>query len=269
MEKVGRNDPCPCRSGNKYKNCCLNKKDMIDFFKVNFNSQYIDNSYMLKSLTSMPSKLTEFLVHELPKIRGEIIWLFNPKLDSRMRSVNIEGLNGIIFKEIPISEEYYFDLAHELGHIILGEQGYPMGFIKDNDMRKTYLATILMNTVMDPLVNKYVNRYGFDFEEYMKKGIRIQLPIIDRYSQENNLHTYDRYFLVCLIIEKIQDWKLVNDNESEFESKFKYKYPNLYREAKEIVDEIENLNIVSPEEAREILTKILDKYNMNNIVGIR
>jgi preprotein translocase subunit SecA len=23
--KVGRNDPCPCGSGKKYKNCCLDK----------------------------------------------------------------------------------------------------------------------------------------------------------------------------------------------------------------------------------------------------
>ena len=23
--KVGRNDPCPCGSGKKYKQCCLNK----------------------------------------------------------------------------------------------------------------------------------------------------------------------------------------------------------------------------------------------------
>ena len=25
MPKVGRNDPCPCGSGKKYKNCCMNK----------------------------------------------------------------------------------------------------------------------------------------------------------------------------------------------------------------------------------------------------
>ena len=24
-EKIGRNDPCTCGSGKKYKNCCLNK----------------------------------------------------------------------------------------------------------------------------------------------------------------------------------------------------------------------------------------------------
>lgn len=26
MEKVGRNDPCPCGSGKKYKKCCGQKK---------------------------------------------------------------------------------------------------------------------------------------------------------------------------------------------------------------------------------------------------
>lgn len=25
--KVGRNDPCPCGSGKKYKNCCMGKKE--------------------------------------------------------------------------------------------------------------------------------------------------------------------------------------------------------------------------------------------------
>ena len=25
MPKVGRNDPCPCGSGKKYKNCCMGK----------------------------------------------------------------------------------------------------------------------------------------------------------------------------------------------------------------------------------------------------
>lgn len=25
VEKVGRNDPCPCGSGKKFKQCCLNK----------------------------------------------------------------------------------------------------------------------------------------------------------------------------------------------------------------------------------------------------
>jgi len=28
-DKPGRNDPCPCGSGKKYKNCCMNLNDSI------------------------------------------------------------------------------------------------------------------------------------------------------------------------------------------------------------------------------------------------
>ena len=30
MAKPGRNDPCPCGSGNKYKKCCLAKEELIE-----------------------------------------------------------------------------------------------------------------------------------------------------------------------------------------------------------------------------------------------
>lgn len=32
-EKVGRNAPCPCGSGLKYKNCCMNKAREMPFYK--------------------------------------------------------------------------------------------------------------------------------------------------------------------------------------------------------------------------------------------
>lgn len=37
-KKIGRNDPCPCGSGKKYKQCCLNKVVKVDFR----NEQYRD-----------------------------------------------------------------------------------------------------------------------------------------------------------------------------------------------------------------------------------
>ena len=30
MGKIGRNDPCPCGSGTKYKNCCLNNNNSLN-----------------------------------------------------------------------------------------------------------------------------------------------------------------------------------------------------------------------------------------------
>jgi hypothetical protein len=38
-EKIGRNEPCPCGSGQKYKNCCLGKAAVdtaIDIFQKKF-----------------------------------------------------------------------------------------------------------------------------------------------------------------------------------------------------------------------------------------
>jgi hypothetical protein len=31
IDKVGRNDPCPCGSGNKYKKCCFGKQNVENF----------------------------------------------------------------------------------------------------------------------------------------------------------------------------------------------------------------------------------------------
>ena len=30
-KKIGRNDPCPCGSGQKYKKCCLGKEDNPEY----------------------------------------------------------------------------------------------------------------------------------------------------------------------------------------------------------------------------------------------
>ena len=34
FDKVGRNDPCPCGSGKKFKNCCINKKNWDELTPV-------------------------------------------------------------------------------------------------------------------------------------------------------------------------------------------------------------------------------------------
>jgi len=37
MKTIGRNDPCPCGSGKKYKNCCLSKSEEINIAKYKYN----------------------------------------------------------------------------------------------------------------------------------------------------------------------------------------------------------------------------------------
>jgi hypothetical protein len=35
MTKIGRNQPCPCGSGKKYKKCCLNKPKLDSLSEKN------------------------------------------------------------------------------------------------------------------------------------------------------------------------------------------------------------------------------------------
>ncbi len=36
--KYGRNDPCPCKSGKKYKNCCMNAKSIVS---INYKDEVV------------------------------------------------------------------------------------------------------------------------------------------------------------------------------------------------------------------------------------
>ncbi len=47
LEKVGRNDPCPCGSGIKYKRCCLSKIENIKTIIGNLNMKAIDDRIIL------------------------------------------------------------------------------------------------------------------------------------------------------------------------------------------------------------------------------
>jgi uncharacterized protein YecA (UPF0149 family) len=37
--KVGRNEPCPCGSGKKFKKCCLNTLDSVERMKTLLNAK--------------------------------------------------------------------------------------------------------------------------------------------------------------------------------------------------------------------------------------
>ncbi len=46
MSKVGRNDPCPCGSGKKYKQCCWNKR--LPLGKRKFKASVLSSGSMKK-----------------------------------------------------------------------------------------------------------------------------------------------------------------------------------------------------------------------------
>jgi len=87
--KVGRNDPCPCGSGKKYKKCCLGNQNGFNVPKVAFSKDY----FYLKGRTA------EKIVHNLALKTFLTDWCFlNPKLPSGKELCDLL----VVFDEIAI-----------------------------------------------------------------------------------------------------------------------------------------------------------------------
>jgi tetratricopeptide (TPR) repeat protein len=50
MQKLGRNDPCHCGSGNKYKKCCLSKDEAANITRVTANSSPLTEAEIYESV---------------------------------------------------------------------------------------------------------------------------------------------------------------------------------------------------------------------------
>lgn len=60
MQKVGRNDLCPCSSGKKYKKCCESKQR-----HKKFNAQILSNEISHTQETQEISKVSSFFFKRL------------------------------------------------------------------------------------------------------------------------------------------------------------------------------------------------------------
>lgn len=263
--KIERNGLCPCQSGAKYKKCCRVNPERIE--AANFlNAQYIDRDYVLSDLKQRSTTMEQFL-DAVPAEIIQLLWIFvDPKLNANMRSMAGFDHFGIIVKQLPIAEDDFFDFAHEIGHIVLSMMNYPLVQIISGNMGLTSLATVLTNAIMDPLVNRFVVQFGFDINEYMRKGIRLQSQMI-KSTQHNSVE--DRHFLRCLCIEKILEWRILNiPFENAFLPIFQEYHPDEYAFASQFVDSLEIPRLDDPHYVRDELSRLIRVNQMQHIISL-
>ncbi len=63
-KKIGRNDPCPCGSGKKYKKCCGRLEDIVDVFQDRF-------TYYNQLISAIKIKLDQYYGDQIKKNRKE------------------------------------------------------------------------------------------------------------------------------------------------------------------------------------------------------
>ena len=116
MKKVGRNDPCPCGSGRKYKKCCLSKDSQAPFaplerFDVPITNKPASINHHListdggKSWQQKPGTLMARIVcSPLDNINNEIEKIFQTETKNQ---IVISNLNACKFKLYAV--KYHID----------------------------------------------------------------------------------------------------------------------------------------------------------------
>jgi len=119
MKKIGRNDPCPCGSGKKYKNCCMKKDVATDSLWRNLreiNDKLVnrlwDHLYTFYQDNIIIEAWSEFMLNEVedpdPEISHEqafLPWLFYSYLPDE-EDLLVEGKDLENYEDFTIAESY-------------------------------------------------------------------------------------------------------------------------------------------------------------------
>ena len=133
-KKIGRNDPCPCGSGKKYKKCCLEKSDNPDFSDI---SKFAEIYKSARKAARFKECIHPDKEHCSEKIIGAHS-IQNNKILSKIAD------NGLLYMPCP-KTDFEFSIQHEYGRkkasVFTGFCGYhdktTFQPIEDNDFTAT------------------------------------------------------------------------------------------------------------------------------------
>ena len=180
----GRNDPCPCGSGKKYKKCCMNKKKKAESFILGLNNLYAlvktINTQLIATSNKSDYSIADFTDAMDLAITSNALSLIKAVMQDNFCSItNLLNIRNII-------EHYVLLLMDEAGDIsdiqkeLFNEQYKLIEYksYKDNKL-------ILTGTVIDPeqMEENYLSaksvfiKYGFS-ESNVKAFLQTRVPFL-------------------------------------------------------------------------------------------
>lgn len=218
MSKIGRNDPCPCESGKKYKHCCINKEhpDMRedDLLRV---SDYGSEAYAKAELDKFSRLFIETTADEKfeisktgqgyivkDKVPPENIMSARDYKTVELNDVQRQKLikNNLQYEVLNIGTHNYFDGIAEGGYFIWERaDGSTVSMGKIN---KLYIRQILGNYSLN--VNLFPQRGEIkSVDEFLQTGLSIytEMNILDFTSRDGKLFFEDsQIFAILSIVDK-------------------------------------------------------------------
>lgn len=197
-EKIGRNDPCPCGSGKKYKKCCMNKVINVDFRNEKYDDcieeEYSRMFFVLKNLLfdytnrkyHINDELEDFediceaQPEDIIEIR-EKIWndknVIKEYINENPNKLNSDFIYILKqWNEKKINKEFMlYKYEDEYNVFIDDDNIYYVKGLKDRirEMIPESELPMFVKTVLLPLNNKIIyDSYIEQYNMYLRKGAR-------------------------------------------------------------------------------------------------
>jgi hypothetical protein len=261
MAKIGRNDPCPCMSGQKYKNCC-GKTGIWEYFN-NQGLLYFDERYYLESLLKNEHRFLNLYRMDRNKVNKPILFFkSNINLKARMSYGNIGNDAYLIiskYNKIPIEESVH--AAHELEHLVLHSSGHKVVFYINESFNQTLRKHKMLNDMIyNPLANKRLLEFGYDMVSYLKlsDSIQMNLPKIGE----------NPFLVMTLYVKRILDFRNINPgidkNQIDYIKWVQKDYPEVVEDSEKILKIIEEIGISTLRETEESLKHIINYLSLDD-----
>ena len=252
MSVIGRNMPCPCMSGKKYKNCC-DRTGIWEALKEQ-GLNYFDESYALDEILKVDPAFKNFYENERFKVNKPIFFVQTHNTRSAASFGNLGDEVYIIaskHSKYPAEDAIY--VAHELEHLIFWSKGYK--YIMSHNPN-TRAHKFINDLIFDPLINNILLKYGFDIPSYLNLSDEIQMKI--KPIREDSL------LLSTLIVKRCLDYRNLNPKTKIEDTNF-YKwvnknFPSVIPLGYEILKIIEDIGLTSSHNNEVVMLK-LDRLN--------
>lgn len=244
------------------------KTELINYIENEFQATYYDIS-TLNFSNNMEA--LEYIKRTIKSLSMPVIFFIKPDLSASMRSMSLEDTCYMIFmKSIPESSRSLTEIAHEFGHFYYVEKGYPQTRLSSGEYIDVVMATILSNTVMDPMINRGLFNEGIDIVEYMRDAVVVQAPnLMFGYPEYNKMDKYQKHFVKCLLIEKIQEWEIIkNAIPNTFVEIAEKKYKRILVESRNFAKKINATGTDTPEKCKKLLKMLVEENNMRDEILI-
>ena len=245
MSKTGRNDPCPCGSGAKYKKCCINKPILKHGSIADFAGTPVDEAESFKLLLDSSDIFRKFYEDVSPQLQDFII-VHDPNLPRgiRARTTRSTGKKYLRLKTLVCPLDDASLIAHELGHFLLDQEGFPaVGGLNDH-----VAASSLNSAFHDPLVDARLATYGFDRTPDRVQEIHESMRQLKASSRAPTDAAGRAHWISNILGHILAQHVLgVIPVEEEFVQWFKNEYSSIFRKAERIAVEVIEIGFDTPE----------------------